>query len=80
MCTFVKSAHKGSGPGTEDDPNIVISVAEAPQPNPWANLGTFDDCKAGTVTVPPEASALVEPVGLSEDQRTMAKVLLGYTD
>lgn len=80
MCTIVSSERKEVGPGTEDDPNVLISVAEAPQPNPWTELGTFDDCKIGVVKVPSEAPALTKPVGLDQDQRMIAKLLAGHID
>jgi hypothetical protein len=80
MCTIITSAHKEIGPGTEDDPNTVISVAEAPQPNPWMELGNFSDCKLGRVVVPDGAEALTEPHGLSETQRLFAKLLSGNFD
>jgi hypothetical protein len=81
MCTIVRSARKQDAcPGTEDNPNVVISVAEAPQPNPWAELGTFADCKAGEVTVPNEASSLTQPHGLTDTQRMIFKIMSGRLD
>ncbi|OGL31239.1 hypothetical protein A3F37_02625 [Candidatus Saccharibacteria bacterium RIFCSPHIGHO2_12_FULL_41_12] len=80
MCTIVTSPRKGTGPGTEEDPNNVLSVAEAPLPNPWMELGNFSDCKIGRVQVPEGANALTEPHGLSELQRVFVKISHGVAD
>jgi hypothetical protein len=79
MCTVTYSASLGSAVH-ENAPRTPLNVAEAPQPNPWMELGTFDDCKAGKVKVPIEASALTEPVNLTEDQRQIIKILTGHVD
>lgn len=80
MCTIVVTEHKAIAPGTEDDPNAVISVAEMPQPNPWAEPGTFGDCKAGKVSVEPETPGLTEPVNLDPTHRLIFKLLSGVID
>lgn len=80
MCTIQCTPHKKIGPGTAEDPNMILGIAEAPQSNPWLELGTFDDCKAGRVTVPEEASNLTKPVGLDSTQRAMVKILSGHYD
>jgi hypothetical protein len=64
----------------EGKPRERVSIAEAPQPNPWDELGTFDDCRAGDVSVPAEANNLTKPVGLDYDQRAIFKLLRGHTD
>lgn len=80
MCTIVTSKRKGVGPGTKEDPNVVISVAEAPQPNPWGELGNFSDCKLGQIAVPEGAEALIEPQDLSETQKLFVRLQAGATD
>lgn len=79
MCTVTYSSrlHKAV---MEDLPHDVLSIAEAPQPNPWRELGTFDDCKAGDVRVPKDASALVQPVGLDYEQRQLVRIFSGVAD
>lgn len=79
MCTITYDKDLYSAV-SESEPRTVLSITEAPQPNPWMELGTFDDCKAGEVKVPDEASALAEPVGLDGDQRQMVKILTGHID
>ena len=80
MCTLITTERKGSGPGTEDDPNNVISVAEAPQPNLWMELGNFGDCKIGEVRLPEPVEGLTQSLGLTDTQKLMAKVLTGNID
>jgi hypothetical protein len=80
MCTLITAERKGSGPGTEDDPNNVISVAEAPQPNPWMELGNFGDCKIGEIRLPEPVEGLTQSLGLTDTQKLMAKVLTGNID
>ncbi len=62
ICTIVVSEREGVGPGTEDDPNVVLSVAEAPDPNPWHMSGNFDACKEGRLGgIPEGAESLIAP-------------------
>ncbi|MEK7600134.1 MAG: hypothetical protein AAB462_03825 [Patescibacteria group bacterium] len=79
MCTITYSTDLHSAV-VEDKPYDAINVAEAPQPNPWMELGTFDDCKAGKVEVPADASALTEPVNLNQEQRQIVKIFSGAAD
>lgn len=60
ICTLVIKKPKVLGPGTEDDPNIVLSLAPAPDPNPWYMSGNFDDCRKGRLKVPSEGYDLVK--------------------
>ena len=46
MCTITYNKDLRSAV-SDDEPRKVLSIAEAPQPNPWMELGSFDDCKAG---------------------------------
>lgn len=62
MCTITYNTDIRSALN-EGNQRERVSIAEAPQPNPWEELGTFDDCKAGEIKVPVDARNLVKPVG-----------------
>jgi hypothetical protein len=79
MCTITYNIDLRSALN-ESNQRERVSIAEAPQPNPWDELGTFDDCKAGDVSVPTEATNLTNPVGLDYEQRAIFKLLRGHTD
>lgn len=79
MCTITYNSDLHTAVA-EETPRDALSVAEAPQPNPWDELGSFDDCKAGEISVPQGASNLTEPVGLDYDQRAMYQLLRGHAD
>jgi len=79
MCSVTYSASLRSAVH-EDIPRTPLSVAEAPQPNPWMELGNFGDCKAGNVSLPETVDGLTQSLGLTDTQKMMAKLLTGHID
>jgi hypothetical protein len=73
MCTLLVTAGKDREPVAKENPNQVISIAEAPVPNPWMELGNFGDCKLGEVKLPEPVEGLTTSLGLSEEQALLAK-------
>ncbi len=45
-----------------DEGDEIISVAEAPDPNPWLIQGSFNSCRTGSLRVPEGGEALVKPL------------------